>query len=48
MIYSATCFDPTGSQSGRYLTLIKEVYTASHGKEISLLTNYVTTQFFYI
>jgi len=36
-----------GSSSGSYLKHIKDVYTSYYGKEISLLTNYVTVQFLY-
>ena len=45
MIHSATSFDPMMSPSGWSLELIKAVYTSYYGREISLLTNYVTVQF---
>jgi len=47
MIHSSTCFEPMKSPSGRHVKHIKEAQTY-YGKEISLLTTYVTVQFLYI
>ena len=41
-IYPATCFNPVGSSSDWHLKYINQVYKSYYGREISLLTNYVT------
>jgi len=45
MLHSATYFDPMGPSPISNLEHIKEVYTLCYGREISLVTNYVTIQF---